>query len=496
VRSRSMLLEAIARHAAERPSATALADIGPEGDVTASLTWREFATAAAARAGIISSVAPLGTTVLAALPTGIDLAVWIVGAIDSGVRLVLMHPRSGPAEVAAVRGRTGSTVVVAADELLIRVDEAVVRLQVPVQALSTSSVPTRLPNLSLAEPGSLVLGSSGTTGLPKLVRRESEALDADARAVAGGLILNPADHVLCVPPLTHSYGIDVLLGTLLSGATLRLMSEFDAIGAARQLADGVTVLPGVPFVYEALARIGESGGAGNFPRHELRIAVSAGSRLSPRVRREFTNLWKIGVGQLYGATELGTVSVNLPHEPSFDPESIGRPLPGVSFRILDVDEPSRILRPGVDGHLAVRAPSMLSGYVDGNLDLIDGHLATGDLARIDSSGRATITGRLKQLIDSGGFKVNPLEVESVLSEHPGVAECAVVPLELSDSIQRLAAFVVPKNPERPPADSDLRQFLRERLAPTKIPRRFDMLATLPRSPLGKLQREKLPRGNA
>jgi len=168
----------------------------------------------------------------------------------------------------------------------------------------------------------------------------------------------------------------------------------------------------------------------------------------------------------------------------------------VSFRILDVDEPSRILRPGVDGHLAVRAPSMLSGYVDGNLDLIDGHLATGDLARIDSSGRATITGRLKQLIDSGGFKVNPLEVESVLSEHPGVAECAVVPLELSDSIQRLAAFVVPKNPERPPADSDLRQFLRERLAPTKIPRRFDMLATLPRSPLGKLQREKLPRGNA
>lgn len=485
-------LEAISWHAAQRPTTIALADVSPDGHITGTLTWQQFMAAADARAATIAGVVAPGATMLAASPSCIDLAAWIAGSLASGVRLVLMHPRSGPGEVASVCDRVSAQVVLADEWLLTGVGDAVTRLAGPWFRASEGHTREHAPAFNAIAPGSLVLGSSGTTGPPRLVLREIASLDADARAVAGGLAMTPADVVLCVPPLCHSYGIDMLLGTVLAGATLRVMTDFDARGAARQLTQGVTVLPGVPFVFESLARAEPGWAIGSPPRDTaLRLAVSAGSSLGARVRRDFVNRWDVEVGQLFGATELGTVSVSIPGEVGFDPESVGVPLPGVSFRVLDPDDPTRALPVGSEGHLAVRALSMLSGYVGGELELVDGHLLTGDLARVDAAGRLTITGRLKQLIDAGGFKVNPLEVESMLSEHPEVVECAIVPLVLSDTIQRLTALVVPRDPAKPPADSELRGFLRVRLAPIKIPRRFEMVETLPRSPLGKLLRDKL-----
>ncbi len=495
VRNRSDWLDTLSRQATERPGTIAAANVSVDGEITRSVTWKELMASAQSRARSIADVVRPGETVLVACPSGIELVEWFVGAIASGTRLVLMHPRSGAGECAEVCARADVKAVFAEDELLTKAHRPLVRLG----GWEASRSP-RQEHGQLGEqrpggvcPGSIVLGSSGTTGLPKLVQRESEALDADARAVAGGLSLTPSDQVLCVPPLCHSYGIDMMLGTLFAGGTLRIMGEFDPAGVARQIACGVTVLPGMPFVYEALARL-RSGVEDAPPRaRDLRLAVCAGSPLSARVRDEFTRWWGVGVGQLYGATELGAVSVSLPGEAGFDPESVGRPLAGVSFRVVDIEDPSRELAPGEEGHLAVKASSMLSGYLDETLSLADGHLLTGDLARIDRSGRATITGRLKLMIDAGGYKVNPLEVEATLLTHPAVAECAVVPLALSATIQRLLALVVAKDPQRPPTNAELRGFLRERLSPTKVPRQFRMVASLPRSPQGKLQRHRLPK---
>ncbi|MBC7772601.1 MAG: long-chain fatty acid--CoA ligase [Pyrinomonadaceae bacterium] len=495
--SRSAWLDALTRHAAERPGAAAVAEVSVDGEITRTETWQEFLWNVDARASELGHVAQPGETVLAAWGSGIDLAAWFAGAVAAGVRLVLMHPRCGARECAAVCAKADVRAVLAAESLLARIPETVAR----VGDLSHGAALQRRGNNTEGHmPGSIVLGSSGTTGLPKLVLRESAALDADAAGVAGGLSLTSGDCVLCVPPLCHSYGVDMLLGTLFAGATLRVMPAFDPVGVARQLTGGVTVLPGLPFVYESLARLWGVDGdvdraspSPSCPPHTLRLAVSAGSSLSARVRREFTDTWKIEIGQLYGATELGTVSLSIPGEAGFDGESIGLPLPGVSFRVVDVDDPARLVAPGEEGQLAVRAPSMLTGYLDDALSLVDGHLLTGDLARLDRSGggRVTITGRIKLLIDTGGFKVNPLEVEGALLEHPDVAECAVVPMVLSDTIQRLSMLVVPRDAGRPPVDSELRQFLRERLAPVKVPRSFEIVGSLPRSPLGKLLRDQL-----
>lgn len=489
--------EAVRRHAAERPHDVAMMDITSSGASERGVTWREMVQEIETRALVVrSSVAP-GGTIVAAIASGLDLAAWIGGGVHAGARVVLMHPRSGPAEVASVVRKTGASALLAEDALASGVDALVTRLRQshgPQGAGLYLDASLECGRLNVPHParqnadtvracGSVVLSSSGTTGLPKLVIRDEKTLDADAGQVTEGLGLDAGDRVLCVPPLCHSYGVDLLFGSWLSGACLCVMREYDGAGAAVQLMGGVTVLPGVPFVFESLAR-----SPARAPR--LRIAVSAGSMLSARVRDEFMHAWGVGVGQLYGASELGTVAVHASRE---EPFSIGRGLTGVSLRVVDRDDPSREVSAGVEGELVVSAPSALCACVEGDVERFQGHVRMGDLARKDASGLVTITGRLKLLIDSGGFKVNPLEVEAALLEHPGVADCAVSAMDLSDTIQRVCAFVVARDSAHPPSERALRTFLLERLAPAKVPRRMAFVESLPRSPLGKLLRNELPR---
>jgi len=230
----------------------------------------------------------------------------------------------------------------------------------------------------------------------------------------------------------------------------------------------------------------------------LRRAYSAGGPLPLAVFDAFRQRFGIPVSQLYGATEIGSVMFNDPDAPGpFDPASVGRPMRGVDVRVLDVERPrpDQPLPAGAEGHVAVRADSMMSGYLRDDDDeaapptTVDGYLLTGDLGRLDAHGRLTLTGRIKLLIDVGGLKVNPLEVEAVLAQHPEVAACVVLPVRVSDTVSRLKAIVQPRDPAGggPTAES-LRRFARERLTPYKVPRLFEVRATLPRSPTGKILR--------
>jgi acyl-CoA synthetase (AMP-forming)/AMP-acid ligase II len=143
------------------------------------------------------------------------------------------------------------------------------------------------------------------------------------------------------------------------------------------------------------------------------------------------------------------------------------------------------------GHVAVSAASMLRGYLgdDHSPTTIDGFFPTGDLGRLDERGNLTITGRIKLLIDVGGLKVNPLEVEQVLAEHPGVATCVVVPVRVSETVSRLKAIVTPRPDVAEPLEpAALRSFARSRLAGYKVPRVFEVRDRLPTSATGKILR--------
>jgi O-succinylbenzoic acid--CoA ligase len=156
--------------------------------------------------------------------------------------------------------------------------------------------------------------------------------------------------------------------------------------------------------------------------------------------------------------------------------------------------------PGPEGEILVRGPMLFRRYRGDPgrtaAAVRDGWLRTGDLGRIGPGGRLTVLGRADDLVISGGVNVHPDEVEAVLAAHPGVAEAAVAGRPDPEWGQRVAAFVVPRDPGRPPTLAELRAFVRERLAPAKAPRELVLVPALPRSPSGKLLRRLLPDGDA
>jgi len=329
-------------------------------------------------------------------------------------------------------------------------------------------------------PGGVMMVTSGTTGARKLALRDCAALDADARHVRDATGLTPEDRVLLAISLSHSYALDLIVGAVLAGACVETVPVFDLPTIASRIARGATVFPGVPFLFEGLGARWEGAG-------DLRLAFSAGTRLPCSTRRAFTDVTGVPIGDLYGATELGTVVFRDPLDGDPAPGLVGRPLPGVSARVLDPST-GRTLAPGEEGELAIRAPSMLCGYEHAEPDLADGHFRTGDLARLDDRGRVHITGRLRFMIEAGGLKLNPIELEEVIERHPGVRECLVLPMPASETVSRIRALVVPDPVAGEPSESELRAYLRERVGPAKIPRRFEFVDALPRSSTGKLMR--------
>jgi len=478
----SALIGSLNRHANQRPGAEAVSELGG-----ACCTFGELAELTTDRSRALAENFEAGSLIVAALPSGVEYVAWFCAAIASGMRFLPMHPQIAGPEALAVSARAGAVAAVVGPGLSLGALHGLKNLYraggQPERQRRHSQRPVSAKASVMA--GSVVLGSSGTTGLPKLALREGRSLDADAAGVIAGLGLTPEDRVLAATPLSHSYGVDLLVATLTVGAALRVAPQFDADVVAHAMDSGVTVLPGVPFIFEALARYeGRRRGS-------LRLAISAGAALPERVRRAFAAAWSVDVGQLYGATELGTVAMDVPHMEGFDPASVGRPLAGVSARVVDAGDCRHELGVGEEGQLVVRAPSMLSSYLDGEVPLVDGHLLTGDLARIGADGRITITGRQKLLIDVGAYKVNPLEVENELRTHPGVAECVVVAVAASETVQRLRAVVAIRDGEPRPTADGLRQFLRERLSPIKVPRIIEFVDSLPKSPTGKVLRDQV-----
>jgi acyl-CoA synthetase (AMP-forming)/AMP-acid ligase II len=294
------------------------------------------------------------------------------------------------------------------------------------------------------------------------------------------------DRVLMSVPLTHSYGLEHgLLAPLWAGSTVHL-SGLMQISAALPELKSATILPGVPSTFEMLAASSETEVAAPM----MRIAYSAGGPLPRSVFDAFGARFGIRVSQLYGASEIGSVTFNAPGDP-FDAASVGRPMRGVSIRVLDLDAGAAADATRGEGHIAVRAASMFSGYLSGAANLIDGHFPTGDIGYVDDAGRLYITGRLKLLIDVGGLKVNPLEVESVLMRHPAVEACVVVPMRQSQTVLRLKAIVTPRAGFTSVPIDELRELARQHLSAYKVPRVFEVRDSLPRSPTGKVLRHLL-----
>jgi len=336
--------------------------------------------------------------------------------------------------------------------------------------------------------GDLLLCSSGTTSRPKIVIRDAASLDAVASATCNAVGYSSIDRVLAIVPLCHSYGLEHgLLAPLWAGSAVHLCIGLDLGVVMWELSSaGITLIPSVPSVYEMIC---QSGGGEKLTK--LRKAIAAGAPLPANVAETFATKFGVRIGQLYGATEIGSVAYADPDKSNFDARSVGLPFEGVRVRIVD-SVTQMELNSGVEGEVWIAAPSMFRGYLhESSPSTIDGFFPTGDLGRVDEFGNLTISGRIKLLIEVGGQKVNVLELEALLARHPSVLEAVVVAMKVSETVSRLKAVVTPADVTRPPIAEELRDYLRQRVAAYKVPRVIEVRETLPRSPAGKVLRRML-----
>ena len=338
--------------------------------------------------------------------------------------------------------------------------------------------------------------TGGTTGTPKAAMLTHRNLLANALQCRTWFPTVPAGSsiLLAAIPFFHVYGMTVALTyPLLNGTTVVLELRPEVREMLRLIAKHrPTELPGVPAMYRAIA---DQPDADRYGVRSIVLCISGSAALPLDVARRFEAITGGNLIEGYGLSEASPVTHANPVDRAFRREgSIGLPLPSTDQRIVDLDRGTRELPIGDLGELEVRGPQVMAGYYrtpsETALVLVDGWLRTGDVARIDAEGYAYIVDRKKDMINVGGLKVYPRQVEEVLERHPGIAEAAVVGVpdpELGESVR---AFVVPK-PGVALDPSEVIAFVRSRIAHYKAPRSVEVRPSLPKSGIQKVLRREL-----
>jgi long-chain acyl-CoA synthetase len=345
------------------------------------------------------------------------------------------------------------------------------------------ATPVDRPFVPHIEDAAFVRYTSGTTGRAKGVVVSHRAALERTAAAREALGLGPDDTVAWVLPMAYHFIVSVVM-YVRYGVTIAVCPDVLADGILDvACAHGATLLYASPLHIRMLA--GEPSGR-TIPT--LRCAVSTSSALPREVAMSFERRYGQPVRQVYGIIECGLPMGDLgPDTP--EPGSVGRALPGYEVGILD-DE-GRPLPEGVAGNLAVRGPGMFDGYLDppcSQADVLErGWFMTGDLAVADPSGRVTISGRRKSMINVAGHKVFPEEVEAVLDAQPGVAASRVFGVPHPTLGEVVHAEVVPKAGAE--VDADLvRRACQQRLSAHKVPQRVVLVAAVPMTGSGKVAR--------
>ncbi|CAM5540701.1 acyl-CoA synthetase [Streptomyces tanashiensis] len=455
------------------------------------LSYAELARAASALA---VRVGGMGRVAVWATPTA-RTAVAVVAALLAGVPAVPLNPRTGERELAHILGDSTPDVVLAGpgDELpaglaaLPRID---VELTGPGATPPTAPVDPESP--------ALIVYTSGTTGPPKGVLLSHRAVAASLDALAGAWSWTADDVLVHALPLFHVHGLVLgILGPLRRGGEVRHLGGFSVDGVARELSDGGTMLFGVPTMYHRLADALDGDPALTAALTGARLLVSGSAALPVHDHERIAAATGRTVVERYGMTEtLMNTSVVPGAAPR--PGTVGPPLTGVELRLVEEDgSVLEELDGETVGEVQVRGPNLFSGYLgrpEATAAAFDGDwFRTGDMAVREADGAVRLVGRkATDLIKSGGYKIGAGEIENALLDHPGVLEAAVTGEPDPDLGERIVAWVVPQDGEKPPAEADLADHVAGLLAPHKRPRVVRYLDALPRNDMGKVLKKALP----
>lgn len=351
--------------------------------------------------------------------------------------------------------------------------------------------PARPAELAQPDDVAMILHTSGTTSRPKRVPIRHRNLAASAANIIATYRLGPADTALCVMPLFHIHGIVAsMLATLASGGTVVCPEGFSALEFWRWVEQfRPTWYSAVPTMHQLLlARADRNREL--IAAHPFRFIRSSSAALPPVVLERLEATFGAPVLEAYGMTEATHQMASNPLPPRpHKPGTVGY---GVGVELAIMDAAGELLGPGQRGEVVIRGPNVIDGYEnnpEANASaFVRGWFRTGDQGEIDADGYLAITGRLKELINRGGEKIAPLEIDDVLLRHPAVAEALAFAVPHPTLGEEVHAAVVLKAPASP---AELREHCAARLAEFKVPRQFHILDEIPRGATGKPQRINL-----
>jgi long-chain acyl-CoA synthetase len=465
------------------------------------LSYRTLAArAAATAAGLRERGVRPGDRVALLLPNLPLFPVCYYGILAAGAVVVPLNPLFKPREIAYHLADSQAALLLAGPAAAEPAAEGAGRAGVACLVLDpdTTAELTTGPAVDLdpvprePEDTAVILYTSGTTGVPKGAELTHANLARNAQVVYQTLQdTGPDDVVFGGLPLYHSFGQTSGLNVgVATGSCLTLLPRFDPGRALEILQrDQVTVFLAVPTMYAALLR---HPAAATADLSRLRLCVSGGASLPVELMREFETRFGCTILEGYGLSETSPVATfNHPDRPR-KPGSIGTPIAGVEIRVVDPE--GKDLPAGEVGEILIRGHNVMKGYwrrPEATAEaVVDGWFHTGDLARADSDGYLFIVDRIKDLVIRGGYNVYPREVEEVLYEHPAVAEAAVIGIPDPVLGQEVAAAVALK-PGATATPEELRDFVKEQVAPQKYPRHVWIMEELPKGPTGKLLKREI-----
>jgi acyl-CoA synthetase (AMP-forming)/AMP-acid ligase II len=346
------------------------------------------------------------------------------------------------------------------------------------------------PNLDRSSPTAgdvaLFLHTSGTTSRPKGVPLTHGNLMTSISNIAATYQLTPRDRSLIVMPLFHVHGlVGATLSTLHTGGAVVVPGRFSA-GAFWEIASryDVTWYSAVPTIHQILLGRADQD---NAPRGGLRFIRSCSSALAPAVFHQLEERFGAPVLEAYGMTEAAHQMASNPLPPGpRKPGSVGK---GTGVDIVIRDEQGQSLPAGTQGEVTICGNNVMHGYLDNpaanESSFCQGYFRTGDQGILDEKGYLTLTGRLKELINRGGEKISPLEVDAALLEHPAVAEAVSFGAPDAKYGEEVQAAVVLKGEATP---AEIQAFCLERLADFKVPKVIHITEAVPRTATGKIQR--------
>ena len=428
----------------------------------------------------------------------IETCVGVVAALEAGIAVVPINPRSGETELGHIVADAEPTAVLGAPEQeLPSALRSLRRIEVRLDAAGREDGDAGAPQAcDDGEQPALIVYTSGTTGPPKGAVLPRRAIASNLDALAQVWAWTDRDLVAHALPLFHVHGLVIgVLGPLRRGGAAMHLGRFSPEAVGRALSGPATMLFGVPTMYRRLADACEASPELAAALGRARLLVSGSAALPAIEHDRIARLSGRRVLERYGLTEtLMNTAIRVDGDPA--PGTVGPPLPGVEVRVVDDDgELIEAYDDETIGELQVRGPNVFLGYLnrpDATADAFsDGWFVTGDIVTRTPAGYVRIVGRrATDLIKSGGYKIGAGEIEACLREHPAVADAAVTGVPDDDLGERVVAWIVARECEQP-TSQELTDHVAAMLAPHKRPREVHFVSDLPRNELGKVQKRRL-----